>query len=224
MDEHVAAQRRQLQHRLLRGLRRGDLENVGDTVVGFDLAEERGGEGEEHGALLLRRVAVEPRGLEGVAAALLGGELGVAVPGDDGVAHALLVGEGDEVDALPGVLLVVHVDAEGRRVELDDGRGRVQHQRPVRRREDGGALRRETAQLLEEGREGRVEREGLEVPAREKRREAAHIVGGEVAGEWRVVVGVVPAPGLHAAVVVEEDPLHTLIVALADVVQHRLIV
>ena len=108
-------------------------------------------------------------------------------------------------------------------IEIDNGRAGVEDERTVGGRENGGALRGETAQLLEEGREGRVEREGFVLPASESGRRRVHVVVGEVAGERRVVVGGEPAPGAHAAVVVEENPLHALVVALAHVVEDALV-
>mmetsp|Transcript_39060 Transcript_39060/g.87350 ORF Transcript_39060/g.87350 Transcript_39060/m.87350 type:complete len:251 (-) Transcript_39060:1571-2323(-) len=115
-----------------------------------------------------------------------------------GDAHPLGVDKGQQVDALPGVPLPIHIHPKVGGVEVGDGAARRGHELAVGGGQELRRGRREAPQQLLEGLEGRalVEAELLAEPV-----EADH-----VRHHRPVVERVKPAPGDAPSVVVGEAP------------------
>ena len=157
-------QRLQAQHVLLLVRRRADRRGPHRAVHLRDAPEHRRFEREAVRAPRLRGVLEELRALEGVPLLLVERESRVDLQRLHGGREPIDVDERDQIHALPGVLLVVHVDGEPRRVEVRHGRLRA-HQHAVRRGENRLALRGQARQLLQERLDGRAQRERRVLPA-----------------------------------------------------------
>ena len=157
-------QRPQPQHVLLLVRRRADRRGPHRAVHLRNAPEHRRFERKAVRTARFRGVLEQLRALEGVSLLFFGREPRVDVQRVHGVGETVDVDERDQIHALPGVLLVVHVDREVRRVELRHRRLRA-HQHAVRRGQNRLALRRQARQLLQERLHGRAEREGREFPA-----------------------------------------------------------